>query len=151
VEGEAGRGEQAFLQVAGEAGNAAGLGVRQRDRRDAGRARESAGGGQRRVADMDLQVSGVRGRFFRDGRGVRGGQVRRGKAAAAEGGAGGGGAELGERGQGGVPVDGVPGAGLGLVPSEGVFSGPERGFSQPPLMPVKERTSLLHLAHPGRY
>ena len=132
MEGEAGCGEQSFLPVAGEAGDLAGLGVRQRDRRDAGRARESAGDGQGRVAGVDLQVSGVHGRFRRNGCGVRGGRGCRGEAVSfGEGGPGCGGAQLGEGGQGGVPADRVPGAGLGLVPGEGVFPGPECRFYWP--------------------
>ncbi len=40
----------------------------------------------------------------------------------------GGGPELGEGGQGGVPADAVPGAGLGLVPAEHVLARFERFF-----------------------
>ena len=152
MEGEAGAGEESLLPVAGEARDLAGLGVRQRDRRDAGRAREPAGGGQRRVTRVDLQVIGVHGRFLRNGSGAGDGRRCRGEdAASGEGGPGGGGAQLGEGGQGGVPVDRVPGAGLGLVPAEGVFPGPESSFSRPPLIPVKKKSSLAFRVHPGRY
>ena len=53
--------------------------------------------------------------------GVVAGGVGEGDAAG-QGVADGGGAELGEGGQGGVPADPVPGAGLGLVPAESVFA-----------------------------
>ena len=47
--------------VAGEALDAGGLGGGQRDRGDAGRAGLAAAGGQRRVAGVELQVSGAGG------------------------------------------------------------------------------------------
>ena len=61
------------------------------------------------------------------------------------------GPELGEGGQGGVPVEGVPGECLGLVPAEGILSRLESGFSQPLLIPVKKKSSLAFRVHPGRY
>src|SRR5487761_69262 len=129
MEGEAGAGKESLLPVAGEARDLAGLGVRQRDRRDAGRAREPAEGGQRRVTRVDLQVIGVDGWFLRSGGGAGDGRRCRGEGAASgEGSPGGGGAQLGEGGQGGVPVVWVPGGGRGLAPAEGVFPGPESSF-----------------------
>ena len=59
MEGEAGGGEDPGGVVAGEALEAGGLGVRQPHWRDARRAGQPGGDGQRRVAGVDLQVSGV--------------------------------------------------------------------------------------------
>jgi hypothetical protein len=35
--------------------------------------------------------------------------------------------------------------------ADGFFQVKERDFSQPPLMPLKEKSSLAHPGHPGRY
>jgi hypothetical protein len=63
----------------------------------------------------------------------------------------GGSPELGEGSQDGVPADPVPAPGLGLVPAQDVLSGFEGFFSQPPLIPVKKKSSLAFRVHPGRY
>jgi hypothetical protein len=39
----------------------------------------------------------------------------------------------------------------GLSGAEDLLRVLDRDFSQPPLMPIKEKTSLLHRARPGRY
>jgi hypothetical protein len=59
-------------------------------------------------------------------------------------------------GQGGHDQHGVPGdrgieAGLGLAGAEAVLAELEIFFNQPPLMPVKEKSSLAYPGHPGRY
>jgi hypothetical protein len=152
MEGEAGCGEEAALPVAGEALDAGGLGGGQPDRGYAGRAWLAAAGGQRGVAGVDLQVSGVDGDLIRCAGGVLAGGRGCGEdTGAGEGGLDSGGPELGEGGQGGVPVDRVPGAGLGLVPAEGVLSRPESCLSRPLLIPVKKKSSLAFRVHPGRY
>src|SRR5712691_9332741 len=132
MEGEAAEAEEAGFPVAGEAVDAGGLGGGQRDRRDAGRAGLAAAGGQRRGAGIEQQVSGAGGGLVRGLRGVLAGGCGGGEGdGAGEGGLDGGGPELGEGGQGGVPADRVPGAGLALVPAEGVLSRFESGFDWP--------------------
>jgi len=123
-EGEPGAGDQPGGGLRGQAGQPRGLGDRQPDGAEAGRARLAAADGHRSVAEGDLQVgvvnviAGVRGRAVASG----GGGACGGEAgAAAQGVADGGLVELGEGGQGGVPADPVPGPHLGLVPAEGVF------------------------------
>ena len=129
MEGEAGSGKDAGFPVAGEALDAGGLGGGQPDRGDSGRAGLAAAGGQRRVAGVDLQVSRADGRLVGGGRGVLAGRRCCGKdVSAGERSLDGRGPELGEGGQRGVPVDRVPGAGLGLVPAERVLSRSESSF-----------------------
>src|SRR6266851_405138 len=152
MEGEAGGAEDAGFPVAGEAVDAGCLGGGQPDRGDAGRAGLAAAGGQRRGSGVDLKVSGIYGGLIRRVRGV----LARGRGggddvSAGEGGLDGGGPELGEGGQRGVPADRVPGAGLGLVPAEGVLSRSESSFDRPPLIPIKKKSSLAFRVHPGRY
>ena len=123
-EGEAGAGDQPGGVLRGEAGEAGGLGDRQPDGGDARRAGLPAAGGDGRVAEGDLQVSvGDIGVVDGGAAVVRvlaggGGQLD----GAAQGASDGGGPELGEGGQGGVPADGVEGAGLALVPAEHVLA-----------------------------
>ena len=148
MEGEAGAAEVACCPLAGQVLKAAGLGGGQGDQRDAGRAGLAAGDGKWRVAGVYLQVSAVDGGFFRGGGSIRHGREPGG---AGEGRLDGDGPDLGEGGQGGVPVDRGPGPGLGLVPAVRVLPGPERNFSQPPLMPLKQKPSLAFRMHPGRY
>jgi hypothetical protein len=62
----------------------------------------------------------------------------------------------GADGQGGHDQHGVPGdrgvkPDLGLIQPEGVLAGPESLFSQPPLIPVKKKSSLVFRVHSGRY
>jgi len=143
MEGEAGGGEEPGFPVAGEALDAGGLGGGQLDRGNAGRAGLAAPDGDRRAVPVELQVKGrvsAACSVLPGGCGVRPGGGSRGGAG--EGGADGGGPELGEGGQGGVPADRVPSAGLGGVPAEGVFSGFESDFNRPPVMPVKQKSSL---------
>ena len=84
------------------------------------------------VAGVDLQVSGAGGGLADGGRGVAGGGRCGGEdVSAGERGLDGGGPQLGEGGQRGVPADRVPGAGLGLVPAEGILSGFESYFYWP--------------------
>jgi hypothetical protein len=149
MEGEAGCGEGSGFPVAGEALDAGGLGGRQPDRGDVRRAGLARCCGQRRTAAVKLQVSGTGGTLAvsRLAAGSGGGE----DDAAGEGGADGGVPELGERGQGSVPADRVPGPGLALVPAEGVLSCLERYFSRPLLIPVKKKSSLAFRVHPGRY
>ena len=40
---------------------------------------------------------------------------------------------------------------LGLVEAEAVLAEAELFFSQPPLIPVKKKSSLVFRVHPGRY
>jgi len=152
MECEPGGVKEAGLPGAGQALDAGGLGGRQPDRGDAGRAWLPGGDGKRCPADMELQVSGGYGALARGGRGacrgVRGGGQGDG---AGERGADGDRPELGEGGQDGVPADRVPGAGLGLVPAEGVFPRFESLFNRPPLMPVKRKSSLAWRPLSGRY
>ena len=106
----------------GQAFDAGGLGDGEPDRGDAGRAGLPAAGGDGRVTERDAQVSAadvvlavcrvavVAGDAGGGGQGDGAGECA----------PDGGGPELGEGGQGGVPADPVPGAGLGLpVPSTG--------------------------------
>ena len=136
-EGELGWGEEPCCPVGGQAGEPGCLGDRELDQAQPTRAGLAGVCGDGGVAERYAQVSvidvavGVAGA---GGRGCRGGrQVDE----AAQGVADGGLAELGERGQGGVPADGVPGPGLALVPAEHVLSGFERFLNRPLLMPVK--------------
>lgn len=100
--------------------------------------------GDGRVAEGDAQVSAADLLLFfllflllLPGAGGREGDV------GAQGVADGGTAELGERGQGGVPASRVPGPGLGLVPGQDVLSGLEPLLNcRPPLMPLKRKSSL---------
>jgi len=152
LEGEAGCGDQACFPFAGEALDQAGLGRRQGDRGDARRAGLPGGGGDRRVSGGEPQVSnGYCGRLRVAAAVLDGFRGRREDDGAGQGRLDGDGPELGEGGQGGVPAEGVPGECLGLVPAEGVLSRPESGFSRPPLIPVKKKSSLAFRVHPGRY
>ena len=152
MEGEAGEADEAGFPAAGEAVNAGGLGGRQRDRGDAGRAWLASPGGQRRGSGVEQQVSGSGGGLADGDRGIAGGGRCRGQdVSAGERGLDGGGPQLGEGGQRGVPAERVPGPGLALVPAEGVFPGPESSFSRPLLIPVKKKSSLAFRVHPGRY
>src|SRR5579859_4618368 len=133
LEGEAGGGDQACFPVAGEALDEAGLGWRQGDRGDSGRAGLPGGDGNWRVSSGEPQVSVGHGGLLRGaaaGRGAFPGW-REGDGTG-QGGLDGDGPQLGEGGQGGVPVEGVPGEGLGLIPAEGVLSRLERGLGRPP-------------------
>jgi hypothetical protein len=151
VEGEAGAGDEPGGVLAGEAGQAGGLCDGELDGAGAGRAGLPGEAGDGRVAEGDARAGAAglllllaasphrcqrRGTPWPAGGGRDGGRGRKGDVAAqrvADGGV----AELGERGQGGVPAEGVPGAGLGLVPAQDVLSGLERLLNGPLLMPVK--------------
>src|SRR5712691_5243674 len=153
MEGEAGAGEEPCFPVAGEALDAGGLGGGQLDRGNLGRAGLAAAGGQRRPAGVELQLSSADG-FLAGGVRARGGfpaAVSGGGRAGADGDADGGGPELGECGQGGVLADRVVCPGLGLVPAEGVLSRFEGDFNQPPVMPMKWKSSLAWCPDRGRY
>ena len=135
MEGEAGAGDEPGGVLAGEAGQAGGLGDGELDGADAGRAGLPGEAGDGRVTEGDARAGAAglllllaasphrsqrRGIPWPAGGGRDGG--REGDVAVqrvADGGV----AELGERGQGGVPADAVPGAHLGLVPAECVLSG----------------------------
>ena len=153
MEGEAGAADEAGFPVAGEAVDAGGLGGRQRDRGDAGRAGLAAEVGQRRGPGAELQVSAIGGRLAGDrlAGGRPGGGRGRQDCGSGERGLDRGGAQLGEGGQRGVPVDRVPGPGLALVPAEGILPCFESCFSRPLLIPVKKKSSLAFRVHPGRY
>ena len=153
-EGEQGAGDQRGAHLRGQAGQSRGLGDREPDGAEAGRAGLAAAGGHRRVAEGYSQVSvAYRGVVAGSGAAVAGGDGCGGQepGEAADGVADGDAAELGERGQGGVPAGRVPGAGLALVPSVDVFAGLERFLSRPLLIPVKKKSSLAFRVHPGRY
>jgi hypothetical protein len=49
------------------------------------------------------------------------------------------------------PLDRGCGAVAGLPGSEDLLGVLDRDLSQPPLMPLKEKSSLAHPGHPGRY
>ena len=122
MEGEAGEADEAGFPAAGEAVYAGGLGGRQRDRGDTGRAWLASPGGQRRGSGVDLQVSGAGGGLADGSRGILPGGRGCGKdVSARERGLDSGGPELGEGGQRGVPAERVPGPGLALVPAEGIL------------------------------
>jgi len=130
VEGEAGAGDEPGGVLAGEAGQAGGLCNGELDRADAGRAGLPGEAGDGRVAEGDAQAGAAgllllaasphrsqrRGTPRPAGGGRDGGRGRKGDVAAqrvADGGV----AELGERGQGGVPADRVPRCAPGTGPS----------------------------------
>jgi hypothetical protein len=50
-----------------------------------------------------------------------------------------------------MAAEGVPGPDLVLVKAGLALSLLEALFNQPPLMPVKEKSSLAYPGHPGRY
>lgn len=132
MEGKPGAGQVPGGILPGQAGDPGGLGGGQQDRRDRDGAGQPADGGHDGGARVYLQVSigDAVVSWVRDRSGFRrrGGTVV--SVSAGEGVAEGDDAELGGGGQQGVPVQGVPGAGLGLVPAERVFPGPERGFDR---------------------
>ena len=120
-EGEGGAGDQPGGVLPGETGEPDGLGDRQPDGGDAGRAALAAADRDGRVTEGNQQVS------------VADIAVVHGVVAGVVPGAGeldvagervadGGGPELGEGGQGGVQADAVPAPGLGLVPAEHVLA-----------------------------
>ncbi len=150
VEGEAGAGDEPGGVVPGQAFDAGGLGDGEPDRGDAGRAGLPGPGGDGRVAERDAQVSAAdvvlaAGAVVtaRAGGGAGEGDV------AAQVVADGGLPQLGQGGQGGVPADRIPGAGLALVPAQ-VLPGLERLLNQPPVMPLNPRSSLALALYPGR-
>jgi hypothetical protein len=49
------------------------------------------------------------------------------------------------------PLDGAGGAVAGLACAEDLLAVFYRDLNPPPLMPVKEKSSLAHPGHPGRY
>src|SRR5574340_906348 len=105
MEGEAGAGEEPGFPVAGQALDAGGLGGRQLDRGDTGRAWLAAPDWHWRAVGIEAQVSGA-GSGLAAGRGgvlADGGHGGREGGGTGEGGADSGGPELGEGGQGGVP------------------------------------------------
>jgi hypothetical protein len=121
VKCEAGTGDEPGGVLPGEADQAGGLGDRQLDRADAGRAGLPGQGGDGRIPEGYAQVSVadlllvivfvlvIAGLAVVV---VVGGGGGRGRDVAAQAVADGDVAELGERGEGGVPADSVPGAGL---------------------------------------
>jgi hypothetical protein len=151
LEGKLGWGEEPCCPVGGQAGEPGGLGDRELDQARLARAGLAGVCGDGRVAERYAQVSVVNVSVVVAGAGVRGGCRGRQVDQAAQGVADGGLAELSERGQGGVPADGVPGPGLALVPAEHVLARFERFLSRPPLIPVKKKSSLAFRVHPGRY
>src|SRR6266567_1417714 len=127
MEGEPGTAQVAFGVLPGQVVDPGGLGVGQGDGREICRAGQSGNGRVDDGAGMYLQVSGV----YRVAGGVRGpGRPRDGDGVVSAGQevAEGDDAELGQGGQEGVPVEGLPGAGLGLVPAECVLPAFETGF-----------------------
>jgi hypothetical protein len=125
-EGKLGWGKEPCCPVGGQAGEPGGLGYREPDQAQPTRAGLAGVCGDGRVAERYAQVSvinvcgGVAGAGVRSCRGGR--QVDETAQGVADGGL----AELGERGQGGVPADGVPGPGLALVPAKHVLARFER-------------------------
>jgi hypothetical protein len=113
-EGEAGAGDQPGGVPPGQTGEPGGLGDRQPDGGDAGRAVLPAADRDGRVTEGDQQVS-VADIAVVDG--AAGAVPGAGELdVAGERVADGGGPELSEGGQGGVPAGAVPAPGLGLVP-----------------------------------
>jgi hypothetical protein len=113
VEGEAGAGDQPGAVLPGQAFDAGGLvGDGEPDCGDVGRAGLPGPGGDGRVAERDAQAAAadVAAHVVADG----------------------GLPQLGQGGQGGVPADGVLGAGLALVPAQDVLPGLECLLSRPP-------------------
>ena len=153
-EGQPGAGDDPGGVLRGKAGQPGGLGDRQLDESDSAGAGLAAAGGHRRVAEGDHQVSVVsvtvvavilgRAGPWPPGAGGRVISPCRAPRMAMW-------PELREGGQGGVPADPVPCPGLGLVPAQHVLSRFERFLSQPPLIPVKKKSSLAFRVHPGRY
>ncbi len=123
VEGEAGPADEAGFPVASQPVDAGGLGGRQLDRGDAGRAGLAAEVRQRRGPGPELQVSAIGGWLVGDrlAGGRPGGGRGRQDCGSGERGLDRGGAQLGEGGQRGVPIDRVPVPGLALVPAEGIL------------------------------
>ena len=151
AEGEAGAGDEPGGVLPGQAFDAGGLGDGEPDRGDAGRAGLSAPSGDGRVPERDAQVrADVVAVVTVVVAACAGGGVREGDVAAqvvADSCL----PQLRQGGQGGVPADRVPGAGLALVPAKEVLPGLERFFSRPLLIPVKKKSSLAFRVHPGRY
>jgi hypothetical protein len=128
-EGEAGAGDQPGGGLPGETGQPGGLGDRQPDGGEAGRAGLAAADRDRRVTEGNQQVSVADIAVVHGVAGVvpGAGELDVAGERVADGGA----PELGEGGQGGVAADAVPAPGLGLVPAEHVLARFERFLYRP--------------------